>query len=97
MGDLLDMLGLLDLLKFLKPIRLLTRTKRYTDLVYIYSKLIHIRFWDILKKLFGSFLPPSLPPFLPHDKILYSRSNMRNRHDYDDKYLYSRSNIRSTV
>ena len=61
MADLLDMLGLLDLLKFLKPIRLLTRTKRYTGLVYIYSKLIHIRFWDILKKLFGSFLPSSLP------------------------------------
>ena len=36
-------------------------------------------------------MAPFLPPFLHHDKYLYSRSNMRSRHDYDDKYLYSRS------
>ena len=39
-----------------KPITLLTRPKRYKSQVYIYSKLIHTRFWAILKQLFGSSL-----------------------------------------
>ena len=40
----------------------MTCTKRYTDQVYIYSKLIHIRFLADLRYL--KVIPPSLPSFL---------------------------------
>ena len=45
-------LSTLQLHQIFKPIRILTRTKRYTDQVYIYSKLIHIWFLAILKNIF---------------------------------------------
>ena len=56
-GDFEISLSTLQLHQTFKPIRLLTRTKRYTDQVYIYFKLIHTRFLANLKQLLGSFLP----------------------------------------
>ena len=55
----------LQLHQTFKHIKILTCTKRYTDLINIYFKLTHTRFWAVLKKLLGSsFLPPFLPSFL---------------------------------
>ena len=47
---------------------------KYTVLTYTYPIL-------------SVFREPKMAPFLRHDKYLYSRSNMRSRHDYDDKFL----------